>query len=292
MTELNQAISPLRQRMINDMQMRKLSAKTQTAYLRAVKRLSVYLKHSPAHATPEELRQYQIAMAQEGMSNITLNATITGLNFLYEITLDRPNVVKKLARVHQEVKLPSILSASEVSRLIAAAPQLKYRTAMLIAYGSGLRISEVASLKIGDIDSKRMVLNVVQGKGKKDRLALLSPVLLDDLRTWWEYANKKGLMVKGGWLFPDRYRIGHISTRQISRACKHAATAAKIDKRVSMHSLRHSFATHLLEAKVDIRVIQTLLGHSKLSTTALYTQVATKLLKAVTSPLDKLKRKK
>jgi site-specific recombinase XerD len=133
MTELNQAISPLRQRMINDMQMRKLSAKTPAAYLRAVKRLSVYLKHSPAHATPEELRQFQIAMAQEGMSNITLNATITGLNFLYEITLESLNVVKKLARVHQEIKLPSILSVGEVSRLISAAPLLKYRTAMLIA---------------------------------------------------------------------------------------------------------------------------------------------------------------
>lgn len=292
MTELNQAISPLRQRMISDMQMRKLSAKTQAAYLRAVNRLSVYLNHSPAHATSEELRRFQIAMAQEGVSNITLNATITGLNFLYDITLDRPNVVKKLARVRQEIKLPQILSPSEVSRLIAAAPQLKYRNAMLIAYGSGLRISEVASLKISDIDSKRMVLNVVQGKGKKDRLALLSPVLLDDLRTWWEYANKKGLMLKGGWLFPDRYRIGHVSTRQISRACTLSATTAKIDKRVSMHTLRHSFATHLLEAKVDIRIIQTLLGHSKLSTTALYTQVASKLFNEVTSPLDKLKRKK
>jgi site-specific recombinase XerD len=163
---------------------------------------------------------------------------------------------------------------------------------MLIAYGSGLRISEVASFKISDIDSKRMVLNVAQGKGKKGRLSLLAAVLLDDLRTWWEYANKKGLMVKGGWLFPDRYRIGHISTRQISRACAHWITAAKIGKRVSMHTLRHSFATHLLEAKVDISVIQTLLGFSKLSTTELYTQVAIQLLNEVTSPLDKLKRKK
>lgn len=289
MTQLIDTISPLRQRMIDDMNMRKLSPKTQIGYIRAVAKLAKYLKHSPAHATSEELRQFQIALAEQGASNITINATLSGLQFLYCKTLNRPDVVNKLSTVPTPRKLPQVLSLEEVKRLIGAAHNLKYRTALSVAYGAGLRVSEVVALKVTDIDSKRMVLRIEQGKGKKDRLAMLSPILLGYLRDWWHYAYAQHLMLNGGWLFPGQHPINPLSTRQLGRACKAAAKDAEIEKRVSMHTLRHSFATHLLEAKVDIRVIQTLLGHSKLETTALYAQVATKLLHEVVSPLDALK---
>jgi len=289
MTQFTEAVSPLRQRMIDDMNMRRLSPKTQIGYIRAVTKLATYLKHSPAHATAEELRQFQIAMAEQGASNITINSTLSGLQFLFCKTLNRPDVVQKLSTVPTPRKLPQVLSVEEVKRLIAAAHNLKYRTALSVAYGAGLRVSEVVALKVTDVDSKRMVLRIEQGKGNKDRLAMLSPVLLGYLRDWWHYAHAQQLMLNGGWLFPGQQAINPISTRQLSRACKAAARDADIDKRVSMHTLRHSFATHLLEAKVDIRVIQTLLGHSKLETTALYAQVATKLLHEVVSPLDALK---
>jgi integrase/recombinase XerD len=289
MTQVNETVSPLRQRMIDDMNMRKLSPKTQIGYIRAVAKLANYLKHSPAQATSEELRQFQIALAEQGTSNITINVTLSGLQFLYCKTLNRPDVVDKLSTVPTPRKLPQILSLEEVKRLIGAAYNLKYRTALSVAYGAGLRVSEVVALKVTDIDSKRMVLRIEQGKGKKDRLAMLSPVLLGYLRDWWHYAHAQHLMLNGGWLFPGQQPINPLSTRQLSRACKAAAKDAEIEKRVSMHTLRHSFATHLLEAKVDIRVIQTLLGHSKLETTALYAQVATKLLHEVVSPLDALK---
>jgi site-specific recombinase XerD len=289
MTQVNETVSPLRQRMIDDMNMRKLSPKTQIGYIRAVAKLANYLKHSPAQATSEELRQFQIALAEQGTSNITINATLSGLQFLYCKTLNRPDVVDKLSTVPTPRKLPQILSLEEVKRLIGAAYNLKYRTALSVAYGAGLRVSEVVALKVTDIDSKRMVLRIEQGKGKKDRLAMLSPVLLGYLRDWWHYAHAQHLMLIGGWLFLGQQPINPLSTRQLSRACKAAAKDAEIEKRVSMHTLRHSFATHLLEAKVDIRVIQTLLGHSKLETTALYAQVATKLLHEVVSPLDALK---
>ena len=291
MTQLIQTISPLRQRMIDDMNMRKLSPKTQVGYIRAVARLAKYLNHSPAHATSEELRQFQIALAEQGTSNITINATLSGLQFLYCKTLNRPDIVHKLSTVPTPRKLPQVLSLDEVKCLILATNNLKYRTALSVAYGAGLRVSEVVALKVSDIDSERMVLRVEQAKGKKDRLAMLSPVLLGYLEDWWHYARAQRLMLKGGWLFPGQQPINPMSTRQMSRACKAAAKDAHIPKRVSMHTLRHSFATHLLEANVDIRVIQILLGHSKLETTALYAQVATKLLHEVVSPLDALKLK-
>jgi len=184
--------------------------------------------------------------------------------------------------------LPVVLSPEEVSRLIAAAGNLKHQTALSVAYGAGLRASEVVALKVGDVDSQRMTLRIEQGKGRKDRYAMLSPVLLERLRVWWKVARAQGKMLDGGWLFPGLNPIESLSTRQLNRAIHAAAELAQIDKRVSMHTLRHSFATHLLEQKVDIRVIQVLLGHKKLETTALYTQVATDLLREVISPLERL----
>ena len=171
---------------------------------------------------------------------------------------------------------------------IAAAPNLKSQTALSVAYGAGLRASEVIALKVGDIDSQRMILRVEQGKGRKDRYAMLAPVLLERLRTWWRVGHAQGKILPGGWLFPGMNPIESLTTRQLKRAIHAAADAARIDKRVSMHTLRHSFATHLLEQKVDIRVIQVMLGHKKLETTSLYTHVATQLLREVVSPLETL----
>ncbi len=288
MKQDTQSISPLRQRMIDDMKMRKLAPKTQSGYIRAVKNLARYLRHSPQSATAEELRRYQLHMVKNGVSRITLNAAITGLRFLFQVTLDRADAMRKMSTVPVPRKLPVVLSGEEVTRLIGASGHPKYRAALSVAYGAGLRVSEVVALKVTDIDSTRMTLRVEQGKGRKDRYAMLSPVLLEHLRDWWKFAHAQHMMLNGGWLFPGQNPINPMSARQLSRACLAAAYDAEIDKHVSMHTLRHSFATHLLEQKVDIRIIQVLLGHKKLETTALYAQVATDLLREVISPLDKL----
>jgi len=274
--------------MLEDMRMRKLAPKTQTAYIRAVRRLAAYLHRPPDTATIEDLRNFQLRLVDEGTSPTTLNATITGLKFFCEITLDRAELTARMQPVHVPRTLPVVLSREEVARLIAAAPNLKHQTALSLAYGTGLRASEVVSLKVGDIDSQRMTLRVEQGKGSKDRYAMLSPVLLERLRVWWRVARAQGKMLEGGWLFPGMNPVDPLTTRQLNRAIHMAAESAHIDKRVSMHTLRHSFATHLLEQKVDIRVIQVLLGHKKLETTAMYAQVATDVLREVVSPLEQL----
>ncbi|UUZ74925.1 site-specific integrase [Polaromonas sp. P1(28)-13] len=284
----SKTVSPLRQRMIEDMRMRKLSPKTQTAYIRAVRRFAGYLGRSPDTASVEDLRGFQLHLVDHGSSPITLNATITGLKFFFDITLDRADAMARMQPVRVPRTLPVVLSREEVARLIAAAANLKHQTALSVAYGTGLRASEVVALKVGDIDSQRMTLRVEQGKGSRDRYAMLSPVLLERLRVWWRVARAQGKMLDGGWLFPGLNPVEPLTTRQLNRAVHDAADAAKIDKRVSMHTLRHSFATHLLEQKVDIRLIQVLLGHKKLETTALYAQVATDILREVISPLDAL----
>ena len=289
MTQTTQSVSPLRQRMIDDMMMRKLSPKTQYQYIRSVKSLTRYLGRSPDTATAEDLRKYQLHLVGDGVSRITLNANLTGLKFFFVTTLDRADVLTKISTVPVPRKLPVVLSLEEAARLISAAGNPKYKAALSVAYGAGLRASEVVALKVSDIDSDRKILRVEQGKGRKDRYAMLSPVLIDYLRAWWCFANKQRLMLKGGWLFPGQNPINHLGARQLSRACQAAAADAQIDKRVSMHMLRHSFATHLLEAKVDIRVIQVLLGHKRLETTAIYASVATELLREVISPLETLK---
>jgi site-specific recombinase XerD len=282
------AVSPLRQRLLDDMRMRKLGLKTQSAYVRAVRYLASFLQRSPDTATAEDLRRFQLHLVDRGISPITLNATITGLKFFFDVTLNRGELVERMSYVHVPQKLPVVLSRDEAARLIAAATNLKYHTALSIAYGTGLRVSEIVSLKVSDIDSERMTLRVEQGKGRKDRYAMLSPLLLERLRTWWRYANAKGKMLPNGWLFPGMNPVDPLTARQLNRAVHDAAEAAKIDKRVTMHTLRHSFATHLLEQKVDIRVIQVMLGHKKLETTSVYTHVATEVLREVVSPLENL----
>ena len=184
--------------------------------------------------------------------------------------------------------LPVVLSREEVARLIAAVRNLKHQTALSVAYGAGLRVSEIIALKVGDIDSERMTLRVERGKGRKDRYAMLSPVLLERLRAWWRVGHAQGKILPHGWLFPGLDPMDPLTARQLNRAIHAAAQDARIDKRVSMHSLRHAFATHLLEQKEDIRVIQVLLGHKRLETTSIYTHVATEVLRAVVSPLETL----
>lgn len=282
------AITPLRQRMLDDMRMRQLAPKTQSHYIRAVRQFSAFLGRSPDTADIEDLRRYQLHLVDHGISPVSLNAAITGLKFFFDVTLDRAELMAKMQPVRVPRTLPVVLSRDEVARLIAAAGNLKHQTALAVAYGAGLRASEVIALKVSDIDSQRMTLRIEQGKGRKDRYAMLSPVLLERLRVWWRVARAQGKMPDGGWLFPGLNPIEPLSTRQLNRAIHAAADEAHIDKRVSMHTLRHSFATHLLEQKVDIRVIQVLLGHKKLETTALYAQVATDLLREVVSPLENL----
>ena len=281
-------ITPLRQRMIDDMRMRKLADKTQSGYIRVVRQFTGFLGRSPDTATVEDLRRYQLHLVDHGTSPVSLNAAITGLKFFFEVTLDQGELMVKMQPVQVPRTLPVVLSRDEAARLIAATRNLKHQTALSVAYGAGLRASEVIALKVGDVDSQRMTLRIEQGKGRKDRYAMLAPLLLERLRTWWRVARAQGKMLEGGWLFPGMNPIESLTTRQLNRAVHAAALAAGIDKRVSMHTLRHSFATHLLEQKVDIRVIQVLLGHKKLETTALYAQVATDLLREVISPLERL----
>jgi site-specific recombinase XerD len=275
--------------MIEDMALRKLAPKTQSNYLRAVINFTCFLGRAPDTAMPEDLRRYQLHLVNTGISSISLNGTITALRFFFGVTLERPEALAKMSTVREPRKLPVVLSREEVARLIDAAGKPKYQAVLSVAYGAGLRASEVVALKVGNIDSTRMTLRIEQGKGHKDRYAMLSPVLLERLRAWWRAAHAKGKMLDGGWLFPGQNPINPLSTRQLNRICHAAAAAAEIDKRVSMHTLRHSYATHLLEQKVDIRVIQVLLGHKRLETTALYTQVATEVLREVVSPLESLR---
>jgi site-specific recombinase XerD len=280
----DKAISPLRRRMIEDMTVRRLAPKTQATYIRAVRDFTVFLARSPDQARAADLRRYQLHLTASGASVPSQNAAVTALRFFFAVTLGRGEVSARMPFVREPRKLPVVLSPEEVARLLEAAPGLKYRAALSVAYGAGLRANEVVSLKLSDIDSARMVIRVEQGKGRKDRYVMLSEHLLELLRAWWKAARPQG------WLFPGQNRVNPLTTRQLNRACHAAAQAAGIDKRVSLHTLRHSFATHLLENKVDIRVIQALLGHKKLDTTALYTRVAIKSLGEVTSPLEHLAR--
>ena len=275
-------ISPLRRRMIEDMTVRKFTARTQEGYIRAVKGFSTFLGASPDTASAEDLRRYRLHLVESGVGAPTINHSLTGLRFLFLVTLRKPAIVLDMPFVREPRRLPVVLSPQEVARLLDAAPGLKYKAALSVAYGAGLRASEVVSLKIADIDSDRMVIRVEQGKGRKDRYVMLSEHLLDLLRAWWKAGRPQG------WLFPGQNPVNPLTPRQLNRACHAAAQMAEIDKPVSLHTLRHSFATHLLEQKTDIRVIQVLLGHKKLDTTALYTRVALKALGQVTSPLEHL----
>jgi site-specific recombinase XerD len=274
--------------MIDDMMLRKLGSQTQANYLRSVKIFTRFLGRSPDTATADDFRLFQLHLAKTNVSSSSINRTITGLRFFCRYTLDEPHLLRKMSNVFEPRKLPAILNPDEVKRLLEATTSLKYKAALATAYGAGLRASEVAHLKVSDIDSQQMQIHVEQGKGSKDRNAKLSPALLRLLRQWWRVAQAEHQMLKGGWLFPGMNPVSPLSTRQLNRVFHAAATVAGIDKPVNLHSLRHSFATHLLEQGVDIRVIQVLLGHKKIETTALYAQVAATTLRDAPSPLDAL----
>lgn len=288
MSDSNKTVSPLRQRMIEDMTMRMLKPKTQYAYIRHVVRLGEYLGRSPHTATSEELRKYQLHLVNNGIATGNLNAHLSGLRFFFETTLDKPEALKRVKHVHEPRKIPIILSAEDVTKLIDAAGSLKYQAAFSIGYGAGLRRNEVVHLKISDINSERMLIHVEEGKGGKERNAMLSPTVLTLLRNWYRAGQSQHKMLPGGWLFPGQDPVNPMTSRQLNRAFHRAREAAGIPKGVTLHSLRHSFATHMLEAGVDIRVIQVLLGHSKLDTTARYSQVAMNLLREVKGPLEYL----
>ena len=275
-------ISPLRQRMIEDMSVRNFVEKTRNDYIRHVRTFTAFLGRSPDTATAEDLRRFQLHQTKTGVRPPTINGSVAALRFFFAVTLGRANAARHLTFVREPRKIPVILSLDEIARLLEAAPGPKYKAALSAAYGAGLRVSEVVALKVSDIDSKRMLLRIEQGKGQQDRFAMLSPVLLDLLRDWYRIARPTL------WLFPGRDRLLPLTTRQLNRIVHAAAEMAEIKKRVTPHTLRHSFATHLLEAKTDIRLIQVLLGHAKLETTALYAQVATNIIRAVMSPLDRL----
>lgn len=284
MSDDQEKMSPLRRRMIEDMEARGYVEKTQKDYIRHVKHFTAFLGHPPDRATPEDLRLYQIDMHRAGTGVPTFNSRVAALRFFFGTTCGRADLKPCMQMRREPERLPEILSPEEVARIIECAPGpgLKYRAALSMAYGAGLRGGEVVNLRPEDIDSERMLIRVEQGKGRKDRHVMLSPSLLALLRDYYRETRPQG------WLFPGRPRWTPLSRRQFYRAFTIAKEAAGITKKVSPHSLRHSFATHLLEQNTDIRVIQVLLGHKKLTSTARYTHVATRTLRDVVSPLDRL----
>lgn len=281
-------VSRLRQRLIDDMNMRHFSRETQRNYIRDVGRFATFLGRPPDTATAEDLRRFQVEQRKNGVPVPTMNSVVSALRFFFTQTLDRPDLARRLVRVSHPRKLPVVLSRDEVTRLLNATTCLKHQAALSVAYGAGLRVAEVSMLKVRDIDSERMLLRVERGKGGQYRNAMLAADLLTLLRQWWKLGHEQGVMHRDGWLFPGQHYLKPISTRQLYRVVVEAAQSAEIAKRVGPHTLRHSFATHLLEDGIDIRIIQALLGHAKLENTAFYTRVATRTVRAVTSPLDKL----
>ena len=285
-----EAISPLRQRMIEDMNARKLCAGTQSGHIRSCKRFAAFLKRSPDTTTLEDIRRFQLHLAETGVSICTRNRIMTGLRFLFRVTLRRLDLAAEIYHLREPQKIPQVMSPDETRRLLAVATSLKARVLLSLSYGCGLRAGEVVRLKVKHIDSAQRIIRIEQSKGRKDRNVMLSPETVDLLRQWWKV--RLGFDVttplQERWLFPGRKPGKSMTTRQLSRLFHQTADEAGIKKSVTLHALRHSFATHLLERGTDIRIIQALLGHDKLDTTARYTRVATGMIAAIESPLDLL----
>jgi integrase/recombinase XerD len=276
-------MSPLRRRMIEDMTVRNLSPATQRSYVHAIAKFGRFFGRSPDRLDLEDVRTFQVHLVAGGISWPALNQTVCALRFLYGVTLKQADLPERIPHAREPQKLPVVLSADEVVRFLEAVPSLKARAALTTAYAAGLRASEAASLKVADIDSSRMVIRIEQGKGGRDRYAMLSPQLLEILRSYWRLARPMR------WLFPGRDGEHSIHPVVLHAACRSACAASGLAKRVTVHTLRHSFATHLLESGADIRIIQALLGHSSLHTTARYTHVATSTIRRTPSPLDRLR---
>ena len=283
--------TPLRQRMIEDMRGRNLGRHSQRNHLDSCARFAAFLGRSPETATADDVRRFQLFLVESGVSIVHHNRIMTGVKFLLRVTLRRHDLAAEIYHLKEPQKAPLVLSRDEVRRLLAMAPSLKLRAMLSLAYGCGLRAGEVVRLKTGDIDSAQGIIRIVQSKGRKDRNVMLPADILGLLREWWRQRPTRqdaDVPLPDRWLFPSRVGRGCLTTRQFARLFQATVAAAGIRKPVTLHTLRHSFATHLLERGVDIRVIQALLGHHKLETTARYTRVATGMIAAVTSPLDDL----
>ncbi len=276
-------MTPLRQRMLEDMSVRNLAENTQSAYLQQVAAYSRYFGRSPDQLGPEEIRTYQLYLMEVRALTPSSICVATGaLRFLYKITLKRTWAVEEIPMPKRPRKLPEILSLEEVRHFLDAIINHKHRAILMTAYAAGLRVSEATHLKVTDIDSQRMMLRVEQGKGMKDRYVMLSPRLLDVLRTYWKSARPTQ------WMFPGEVPGQPITREAVGLACQKARRDAGITKPITPHALRHAFATHLLESGADLRTIQLLLGHRSLATTARYLKVATTTVCATTSPFDLL----
>ncbi len=276
-------MTPLRRRMTEDMTVRNFSPYTRRAYLFAVSRFARQFKASPAELGPEHIREYLNSLIAEKVSPSYFNVNVAALRFLYTVSLERDWAPTKLPFQKRPRKLPTVLSVEEVTRFLATIPDHKMRAVLVTAYAAGLRVFEVVALRVRDIDNQRMVLRVADGKGAKERLVMLSPKLLELLRVYW-----KAVHPSGEWLFPGRDPAQHISIRRVQLACQTACESAGIGKHVTMHTLRHSFATHMLEAGTDVCTIKLLLGHRSLSSTARYLHVATSMVCAAPSPLERI----
>jgi integrase/recombinase XerD len=286
-------VSPLRQRMIEDMNARKLSAHTQKGHIYSCKRFAAFLNRSPDTATAEDIRLFQLHLAETGKSIGNRNRIMTGLRFLLRVTLRRADLAAEIYHIREPQKIPLVMSPDEMKRLLAVARSLKVRVLLGLGYGCGLRASEVTRLKVKHIDRAQKIIRVEQSKGRKDRHVMLSHETLDLLSKWWKARPPyydAGMPPEERWLFPGCRRGNPMSTRQLNRLFHEATEAAGIKKSVTLHALRHSFATHLLERGTDIRIIQALLGHDKLDTTARYTRVATGMIAGIESPLDLLSK--
>jgi integrase/recombinase XerD len=289
------AITPLRQRMIEDMNARKLCAGTQRGHIRSCKRFAAFLKRSPDTATLEDIRGFQLHLADTGVTICTRNCIMTGLRFLFRVTLRRLDLAEEVYHIREPEKLPQVMSVDEIKRLLAVGSSLKTRVLLSLGYGCGLRASEIVRLKVKHIDKAQKIIRIEQSKGRKDRNVMLPQEMLGLLRQWWRVRPSRhdaGIPLQERWLFPGTRPGKPMTTRQLNRLFHEAADAAGIKKGVTLHTLRHSFATHLLERQTHIRTIQALLGHTKPETTTRYAHVATGMISAVESPLDQLARPK
>jgi len=284
-------VSPLRQRMIEDMTARKLGRYSQRSHIDSCKRFAAFLERSPDTASADDVRRFQLHLVEKGLSIPNRNRIMTGVRFLFRVTLRRHDLAAEVYHLKEPQKVPLVMSQDETKRLLAMAANLKVRVLLSLGYGAGLRVGEAVRLKVKHIDRAQMIIRVEQSKGRKDRLVMLSPQTLALLCEWWKVRPTRydeGVPVQERWLFPGRRPGLHLTERQVNRLFHETADAAGIRKAVNLHTLRHSFATHLFDRGVDIRTIQALLGHSKLETTARYTRVATGLISSVMSPLDEL----
>ena len=276
-------MTPLRQDMIEDMEIRELAESTQDAYVRQVARFAQHFNKSPEVLGPEEIRAYQLYLIKEREVSTSLHVqVVAALRFLYSKTLKRPWTVEAIPYPKRPQKLPVILSQEEVARFLDAVSSLKHRTLLSTIYACGLRASEATHLKVQDIDSQRKIIHVQQGKGNKDRVVMLSPCLLEMLRDFWRQERPRP------WLFPGRCDDQPVSIAAVRRVCRKVCEGLGFYKRVTPHTLRHSFATHLLEQGADLRTIQALLGHRSLRTTGRYTHISSERIKTISSPLDSL----